>query len=278
MLQLDPLAADALGAEVGQPKGSPPQLQWIEIAALRVDPTYQRDIKRAGRRNMIEIARGFDWSKFVPVIVSPIEGGHYAIIDGQHRATAALSIGIKSVPCQIILATQAEQAAAFSAINGNTTRIGALQIHKAAVAAGDAEALTIERIAMSAGVKILRYPKRELDQEPGETMAIETIRTGLKTYGETLVALALQALNSGQNRVRGGLGSPIVRAIIDFTADARNAGGSAEQVRQFIGERLMIREMDKAQSGGLGPGISRAGALKTRLMKQWHQWIDAPRR
>ena len=73
--------------------GPAPMLQWLAIAALVVDPAYQRPIARAGRRNVTKIAAGFTWSKFAPVVVAPIEGGRYAIIDGQRFGGSNLSEG-----------------------------------------------------------------------------------------------------------------------------------------------------------------------------------------
>ena len=74
-----------------------PILQWIKISDLVVDPAYQRPIFGEGRRNVDRIARNFRWSYFAPVVISPIEGGSFAIIDGQHRTTAAALLGIESV-------------------------------------------------------------------------------------------------------------------------------------------------------------------------------------
>ena len=47
-----------------------------------VDVTYQREIGRRGAVNVNQIAENFDWSKFAPVIVAPVEGGHFAIVTG----------------------------------------------------------------------------------------------------------------------------------------------------------------------------------------------------
>jgi hypothetical protein len=49
-------------------------LQWIKIADLVVDPTYQRPILGKGRKNVDRIARSFSWSCFAPVVVAPIQG------------------------------------------------------------------------------------------------------------------------------------------------------------------------------------------------------------
>jgi hypothetical protein len=67
--------------------GPAPQLQWIAIEFLVVDTDYQREISRRGAINVMQIAEHFDWSKFAPVIVAPVEGGRYAIVDGRHRDT-----------------------------------------------------------------------------------------------------------------------------------------------------------------------------------------------
>ena|ERR1700686_5427879 len=69
--------------------GPAPFLERIETEKLVVDTTYQREIGRCGAANVQQIAENFDWSKFAPVIVAPIEGGQFAIVDGQHRTTAA---------------------------------------------------------------------------------------------------------------------------------------------------------------------------------------------
>ena len=67
---------------------------------LVVDVTYQREIGRRGAVNVNQIAENFDWSKFAPVIVAPVEGGQFAIVDGQHRTAAAMLRGQEKVPCQ----------------------------------------------------------------------------------------------------------------------------------------------------------------------------------
>ena len=115
--------------------GSAPQLAWLDIASLVVDESYQRDLKPQGWRAIRTIAAHFRWSMFSPVFVAPVEGGLYAIIDGQHRTHAAAICGFSQVPCQIVQMTRTEQAAAFAAVNGTVTQVSAGQIFKAALAA-----------------------------------------------------------------------------------------------------------------------------------------------
>ncbi len=93
-----------MGVDTPFEPGPAPLLQWVKIAELVVDDRYQRPIYGAGRVNVRRIAEAFSWAKFAPIVVSPVEGGRFAIVDGQHRATAALLRGIEAVPAQVIIA------------------------------------------------------------------------------------------------------------------------------------------------------------------------------
>lgn len=251
--------------------GPAPQLSWLPIAALRVDPTYQRPITSHGRVNIAKIVAYFRWNRFAPIVVSPIPGGLYAIVDGQHRATAAATLGFETVPAQIILADITEQAAAFSAINGAVTRVHGQALHKAAVAAGDPVACRVERVATAAGVKVLAYPVAELNQAPGETMAIGALRDALDTYGEEPVLVALTAVRHGQNDVRGGLTAVIVRAVCAITATLLARGHTPDEVRAFVASVLLIREADKARTAEKPKGKSISAELIDRLKTAWER-------
>lgn len=132
--------------------GERPELQWLKISRLRIDPRYQRDIGQRGANNILAIAPAFRWSKFGPLIVAPIGEGLFAIVDGQHRATAAALRGFESVPCVIIAADEAEQADAFVAINANVTAMSPLQ----APAVPDAE-LRLQRAVQRRASQVDRY-------------------------------------------------------------------------------------------------------------------------
>jgi hypothetical protein len=86
-----PISTEGFEKPESTSPGAVPMLQWLKIEDLVVDPAYQRPIVGHGRRNVDRIAREFSWSCFAPVVVSPVEGGKFAIIDGQHRTTSAAS-------------------------------------------------------------------------------------------------------------------------------------------------------------------------------------------
>lgn len=135
----------------------------------------------------------FDWNRFAPLIVAPVPGkGLFAVIDGQHRATAALLRGFDMVPCSIVDAKAREQAAIFAAVNGNVTPVSILQLFKAGRAAGTPWAVEIDSVCQAAGLVPLLYPKPKSVIKPFETMAIGTLRHELQRFGAAEVTDALR--------------------------------------------------------------------------------------
>ena len=174
--------------------GDKPRLEWLPVASLRIDTGYQRPIMQKGRANIAHIVQEFSWSRFSPLVVTPIVQGLYAVIDGQHRATAAQRLGITEVPCQIVAVNAGDAASIFSTINGNVTPISAQNIFKAALAAKDEWALTIYRLTNEVGVEILTYPVESRRQKPRQTMMVGTLRQRLSQLGHEMVSLALEGL------------------------------------------------------------------------------------
>jgi hypothetical protein len=195
--------------------GAAPMLQWLKISELIVDPAYQRPIVGKGRRNVDRIARAFSWSCFAPVVVSPVEGGKFAIIDGQHRTTAAALVGLDSVPCQVVIAAKEEQAAAFNAINGITTPISCMALHAAALVANEPWAVQLAEACACAEVQLLRYPVPTHMQSPGQTMAVGAIAHCWKRYGRESLITALQCVTQTANNTPGCLSARTIKALCD---------------------------------------------------------------
>lgn len=198
----------ALGeVEAGPIKGAVGHLEMLPIASLIIDDTYQRAVSSGSVRNIRRICKGFDWAKFLPVIVAK-DGDHYAIVDGQHRTTAALTLGIEKVPCYVLGCTPSEAAAAFAAINGNVTPMGPADIWFAELAAGGASALALQKVLDAAGVKITR--KKE-GMVAGESRSINVLRRALAFYGDAILTTILQCI------VETGNGNPgmVVGSVIN---------------------------------------------------------------
>jgi hypothetical protein len=198
--------------------GPAPQLDWLPIAKLVFDDSYQRPIKAQGVKHVQSIARQFDWRRFAPVIVAPVEGGRYAVIDGQHRTHAAALIGIETVPCQIVQADRKMQARAFAGMNGNQAiRLAPYQVHRAAVIAGDAKALRVEHVCEQAGVHIAGNTPSD-KMERGDTIAVNTIYQAINHYGEPVVIAALEAIvKAGEGNV-GLVNALVIKAYTQMFA------------------------------------------------------------
>jgi hypothetical protein len=248
--------------------GAGPMLQWLKIVDLVVDPAYQRPIAGTGRRNVERIAGAFSWSCFAPVVVSPVEGGKFAIIDGQHRTTAAALVGLESVPCQVVVAGREEQAAAFKAINGLTTAISRMALHGAAVVAGEPWALHVADICARAEVELLRYPVPTEHQSRGQTMAIGAISRCLKRYGDDTVITALQCVTQTQNNKPGALTAHVIKAlceVLDGNAEWRDGGLALLEAFDVI-DLGMIQGASAVEAAA--KRVSRAQAMAERIRSE----------
>ncbi|WP_051057031.1 ParB N-terminal domain-containing protein [Bradyrhizobium yuanmingense] len=193
--------------------GERPELQWLKISKLRIDPRYQREIGRRGADNIVAIVPQFKWAKFTPVVVAPIGEGLFAIIDGQHRTTAAAARGFEAVPCVIIQVDQADQADAFVAINANVTAMSPLQLHAARLAAGSKAAAELTEACQEAGVTICRYPVPANKMQPGETLAVAMLQSALEKFGRDVLVAALCCITKTRRGNPGMIRKAIVQAL-----------------------------------------------------------------
>jgi hypothetical protein len=248
--------------------GAVPMLQWLKIEDLVVDPAYQRPIVGNGRRNVERIAREFSWSCFAPVVVSPVEGGKFAIIDGQHRTTSAAILGIERVPCQIVIAALNEQAAAFKAINGTITPISQMALHAAALIANEPWAVQIAHVCACAQVELLRYPVPINKQGSGQTMAVGAMTQCLKRYGEPTLITALQCVTQTANNQPGALTARTIKALCDVlhrNPEWRESGLSL--LEAFDSIDLLSLQKDSALDAA-AKRVGRAHAMSERIQTE----------
>lgn len=239
--------------------GRPVRLEWLSISQLVIDPAYQREISFIGRRNVRRIASNFSWSMFAPVIVAAAGGNRFAIVDGQHRTTAAVLCGVEKVPCAIIEAERGEQAAAFRAINGNITRLSSMQVHAAAVVAGEARALRVQRVCDAADVVLCRYPKPWDKIEVGETMAVVVVRRAIEKFGDDCVITALRAIRDSGDGNPGLLRGPVIYGTAEVLADHpewRESGGALIEAFDEIDLAEMLQDAGSAAARLKGSSVT----------------------
>lgn len=153
-----------------------PTIEWGDPSSLYVDESYQRGIGAKGLSLIRRVAGGtFGWRKFKLPVVTVADGGERVCIDGQHTATMAVTRGIRSIPWLLVKTRgQADQADAFVGQNSDRTAVSTLQQHKALVAAGNPEALTVEQVCERAGVTLCGVQKTTWSIN--ETIALASIR------------------------------------------------------------------------------------------------------
>lgn len=201
------------------------KLKWLPIDKLVINDTYQRKISYRGLKNINNIIKNFNWVQFGVVQVADLKDGRYAIIDGQHRTICANARGIKEVPCNIVQATESEQASAFININ-KTVIVSPLSSFVASIAAGDKDSIELRDTCKQAGVTISPYPVSSTDIKPGVTLSLGALKRVMRTYGPEHLVMVLRTLvESKEDKNRGLITRDSVLAlahILDVDPDLKN--------------------------------------------------------
>lgn len=176
-----------------------PTFEWVDPRTLLVDEAYQRTLSERSVTLIRKIVGAWEWSRFKPPVVAQGPDG-YEIIDGQHTAIAACSHpGIDKIPVMVVFAPlQSTRALAFVGHNRDRLAITPLQLHFAAVAAGDEDALTILQVCERAGIRVLKGPPGAGMFKPGDTMAVGAIGSLINRRGAMRARVILQAIGDAR--------------------------------------------------------------------------------
>lgn len=130
------------------------QYTFSEIVPIQVIHTapYCRPVSEY-RVNLL-LRQGFDVRKMGSIKTSMRADGQHYILDGNHRREAAKKLGLTSLPAQVFIdLTYEEEAELFIAFN-TVNRPTAMDRFRARLEKGDEQALDIQRILESVGMKI----------------------------------------------------------------------------------------------------------------------------
>lgn len=203
-----------------------PMLCWIKIADLVIDDRYQRPLTPTNWIAIRRIAEAFRWGRFTPVLVSPIEDGRYAVIDGQHRCHAAALCGFASVPCMVVHLAQAEQASSFAWVNSNVTRISPHHLYRAGLAAGEGWAERCCHAVEQAGCALATSHPSAKDRKAKVVYCIGMVRSLVKVGHAEALRAGLAAIAAYDATGRVALYSeyvlkPWIQAIAEVPGAAR---------------------------------------------------------
>jgi hypothetical protein len=155
--------------------GAPPERVWIDPVELLIDDVYQRDLNRRSMKLIEGMVKNWKWRRMkTPDCVRV--GGKLHVIDGQHTAIAAATLGIKKIPVDVVDAkTELERADSFVSYNQNRLTISALDIYRAQVGGGEPVAMKIEKVCKEAGIR-LKVIHFLIKPKVGDSAAISAIR------------------------------------------------------------------------------------------------------
>jgi hypothetical protein len=239
---------------VTRPKCNPatgelPVLQYCMVNQLCVDDRYQRSLESGQSVRLIRrIASNWDWGLCQPLYVALRSDGKLYVVDGQHRWSAAKLRGdIHQLPCVVraFASTEAE-AAAFVALNQERTPLSMLQIFRAAVASGDAEACGINAAITEAGLSLARTSNNQLCPK-GAIGNIGGLRTCWRVHGEATLIAALRCMGAAfPNQVLRYAGS-IFPGIVALVAPACKAGDARllAEISVLVGSRTQDKWVSK---------------------------------
>jgi hypothetical protein len=176
--------------------GSLPVLQYCAPEQLLIDESYQRSLEVESSQALIRrIAQQWDWGLYQPLFVARRNDGGLYVVDGQHRLAAAVLRGdIAQLPCVVSHFDSAEQeAGAFVALNQQRRPLSALDLFKAALTAGDADALLIKQCLDESGLSLANTTNNQT-MKAGQIGNIGGLQRCKRTYGATVLGASLKVL------------------------------------------------------------------------------------
>ncbi|ACM39154.1 MULTISPECIES: DUF6551 family protein [Rhizobium/Agrobacterium group] len=253
--------------------GPAPMLQWVPIADLVVDDAYQRDLDRKNWTAIRRIASNFKWSRFSPVFCAPVEGGKFAIIDGQHRVHAAALCAIDQVPCQIVPMDRAEQAEAFAAVNGAVTAITSFNIFRAELAAGNPAAVSLKAAIEAAGCKIATSNGSKGSKPPKTIYFVGGAKDLYGKYGDRLtqalsILVRCDGFDDNQDLWAAGILRPILEALCSAPPFLSHPDivAAIDSFDVFATISSMDQQRKKRMRDGL-PNVSSMEMLRTEFFR-----------
>jgi len=268
--------------KVNPPLGLLPVLQYCAPDQLKIDESYQRGLESGPSQSLIRrIAVHWDWGLCQPLIVARRADGGLYVVDGQHRLAAAQLRGdIWQLPCVVACyRNAAEEAASFVALNQQRRRLGRLEIFKAALAAGDGEAIDIGIAIEKAGLR-LASSTNLTTLAPGAVSNIGGLQNCLRQHGQAVLEAALDVLaQSFKDQVLRYAGSifPGVAAIVavEVNADPGFAGAElfAVMVEMVGGADQAEWYKDIAQAVADDPNLKRSQAAARVFTTGWRECV-----
>lgn len=267
--------------KINPPIGRMPVLQFCAPTELRVDPAYQRGTLGGESQTLIRrIAQNWNWDLCQPLVVARRQDflERLFVIDGQHRLEAARLRGdIAQLPCVIVeYDSAAEEAAAFVELNQQRRPLSKLDIFRASVASGEAQAAAIMAAITDAGLTLAPHTNHTA-WKPGMVSHIGGIQRAWTREGQDVTQRALIALAQGFRNQVLRYGGTIFRGIVRICKDENREHGAfrGERFERFL---LMLQRQSQSdwmaeinRYFGENPEMFRAEAAEGLFRREWQR-------
>lgn len=160
------------------------RLRWVPIDKMKVSPLAQRELRQA---RVDKIAANFDLEQVGTPTVNE-RGGHFFVIDGQHRIEALREMGWgdQQIQCWTYAGlSEEEEAEKFLKLN-DTLAVDAFSKFRVGVQAGRFEETDIDRIVRAGGLRVSQ------DMSQGAIRAVGTLRRVYTRGGPATLARTLR--------------------------------------------------------------------------------------
>jgi hypothetical protein len=230
--------------------GPRPELAWLPVGSLSVDPAYQRTMDSRRSKVAIEaIIANFRWACFGTVLVTSAGDG-WLIIDGQHRCEAARRLGIRTVPCIVVPgATPAQQAGIFVATNQVRVQVNPYALYHARLAAKEPAAVALAALLEEAHIEIPRRPIPKAEMKPGQTLALAALEK-VVARGNPAARAGVVALGHAYSGVAAAVTALVVNAAA-LAAEARpsNVNAVGQWFRHYQPSAIAVRWSKASMAG-----------------------------
>jgi len=252
--------------------GNPPSLEWLGVAQLQIDPTYQRACDGSKSRALIaRMIKRWEWALCQPLVVTRRLDGSLFVIDGQHRWNGAKARGdIPHLPCVVIPAIELEEEAkTFVNLNTARQRLSQVEIFNGMLAASDADALALVALLEETGWTLARHAN-STQFKPGELACAPMLVRQVRALGEAPVRNALTALREAYPDTPVTTPSRLLQALMFiFEHDARRRGFDADDLIEALAE---VDNPEDWLEEGVGmkranPSLSRREALAEAMIE-----------
>lgn len=234
--------------------------------------------------HVVDIKENFDERAVGRIIVSMRPDGRFAIIDGNNRVEAARALGYRTMPCIVFIDLTTDEEAHLFSLYNNTRRTTALNRMKAALAAKDPAALSIERTLRQNGFEFAF-------SGPGvkKVACAKALSDVYANYGVETLANVARVLAAG-------FGADAKRVMTDQTV----IGATAFWIRYgaAVKEARLVEVMNgsdpitlAAEGKKLGVAYGESSAtgfgralrtlynkgLRTNQLPEWREYVFSPR-